>query len=202
MSEHLRDSEDYPLDGGYAREVRDIIFKSTLTGVAATMLAVTIFSPAGFGGIVGTSLASGLGIDSNSAPADDVYANLPAYPAPLTEDEVADIHQRIAFATTSVDMNRAATEATVNHIRIVALSDGIASFAPVPAPEHSAFPVLARASQVVLPEPMLAELELVEPEPTEMGIFVVDYSMSDVTFEPYAGANLELSTIFDGNETL
>mgnify|MGYP000865863612 CR=1 FL=1 len=44
--------------GGFEREVRDTVVKSGLTGVAATVLAVTIFSPAGFGGMIGTSLAS------------------------------------------------------------------------------------------------------------------------------------------------
>ena len=56
--------------GGFEREVRDTIVKSGLTGVAATVLAVTIFSPAGLGGMIGTSLASGFGQDPNATPAD------------------------------------------------------------------------------------------------------------------------------------
>src|SRR5690606_27627224 len=47
----------------FEREVRDTVVKSSLTGVAATVLAVTVFSPAGLGGIVGTSMASGFGAD-------------------------------------------------------------------------------------------------------------------------------------------
>ena len=47
---------DKPTD--YSREVRDTVVKSGLTGVAATVLAVTIFSPAGFGGYLGARFAA------------------------------------------------------------------------------------------------------------------------------------------------
>ena len=70
-------------EGGFEREVRDTVLKSSLTGVAATALAVTIFSPAGFGGLVGTSLASGFGGDSGATAAENPYANLPAYPTQI-----------------------------------------------------------------------------------------------------------------------
>ncbi len=51
----------------YQREVRDTIVKSGLTGVAAAALAVTFISPAGFGGMIGETLASGFGFDSNAS---------------------------------------------------------------------------------------------------------------------------------------
>jgi hypothetical protein len=121
-------------DYTYEREVRDTVIKSSLTGVAATVLAVTIFSPAGFGGMIGTSLASGFGLDPNVAPADDSpYANLPAYPAPLTQDEISDIRGQLARTTASLEITRAATEARIDHIRSIAVtSDGLVTFTPAP----------------------------------------------------------------------
>jgi hypothetical protein len=115
----------------YGREVRDTVVKSGLTGVAATVLAVTIFSPAGFGGMIGTSLASGFGLDTNSAAADDPYASLPPYPAPLTAQELSDIHNRLAVTTASLEITRAATEAKIEYIRSIAVSGDAVTFAPV-----------------------------------------------------------------------
>ena len=68
----------------YSREVRDTIVKSSLTGVAATVIAVTAFSPAGFGGVIGTSVAAGLGLDRTARASDDPYAHLPPFPSPLS----------------------------------------------------------------------------------------------------------------------
>jgi hypothetical protein len=115
----------------YGREVRDTVVKSGLTGVAATVLAVTIFSPAGFGGMIGTSLASGFGLDTNNATAEDPYASLPPYPAPLTAEELSDIHNRLAVTTASLEITRAATEAKIEHIRALAMSGDLVTFAPV-----------------------------------------------------------------------
>lgn len=114
----------------YGREVRDTIVKSGLTGVAATVLAVTIFSPAGFGGMIGTSLASGFGLDTNNTAAEDPYASLPPYPAPLTAQELSDIHNRLAQTTASLEITRAATEAKIEHIRSLALSSDLVTFTP------------------------------------------------------------------------
>jgi hypothetical protein len=115
----------------YGREVRDTVVKSGLTGVAATVLAVTIFSPAGFGGMIGTSLASGFGLDTNNATAEDPYASLPPYPAPLTAEELSDIHNRLAVTTASLEITRAATEAKIEYIRSIAISGEAVTFAPV-----------------------------------------------------------------------
>jgi hypothetical protein len=115
----------------YGREVRDTVVKSGLTGVAATVLAVTIFSPAGFGGMIGTSLASGFGLDTNDATAEDPYASLPPYPAPLTAQELSDIHNRLAQTTASLEITRAATEAKIEHIRSLALSGDLVTFTPL-----------------------------------------------------------------------
>ncbi|HET9232170.1 MAG TPA: hypothetical protein VFO00_12845 [Vitreimonas sp.] len=114
----------------YGREVRDTVVKSGLTGVAATVLAVTFFSPAGFGGMIGTSLASGFGLDTTNATADDPYASLPPYPAPLTAQELSDIHNRLAQTTASLEITRAATEAKIEHIRSLAVSGDLVTFTP------------------------------------------------------------------------
>lgn len=113
---------DKPAD--YGREVRDTVVKSSLTGVAATVLAVTIFSPAGFGGMIGTSLASGFGLDTNASSAEDPYASLPPYPAPLSAQELSDIHNELARTTASLEITRAATEAKIEHIRALAMNGG------------------------------------------------------------------------------
>lgn len=120
-----------PVD--YAREVRDTVVKSSLTGVAATVLAVTIFSPAGFGGMIGTSLASGFGQD-DSASADDPYASLPPFPAPLTQDELSNIQSDLARATVSLEITRAATEEKIEQMRRIAMTPGAVTFASVPQP--------------------------------------------------------------------
>lgn len=199
MSGRAKDSEDYPYDGGFAREVRDIVLKSSLTGVAATMMAVTVFSPAGFGGMIGTSLASGLGLDAKVSQADDVYANLPAYPTPLSVEEVAQIHNQLAGASSALELNRGATETAVSHVRVVALADGVAAFAPPPEPEQLA--IFNYASPRA--EPAL-DFATVGIELPQADIAVVDYAADLEPVAPFVAANLEqpdrleLSHMFDG----
>jgi hypothetical protein len=211
--------------GGYAREVRDTVIKSGLTGVAATMLAVTVFSPAGFGGIVGTSLASGLGMGPESAPAEDIYANLPAYPAPLSVVEIASIEDRLAQTSVEHDSVRAATEPTIKHVRAIALTEGIVTFSPAPvmaarAPMPEAPLPAVFQTPVVAPAPVLVaqatEIESVDlsaphalqPAPTisdeadEPMITIVDYSYSGIEFEPYVGTHLELADLMFMSEPL
>lgn len=122
---------DKPTDFG--REVRDTVVKSGLTGVAATVLAVTIFSPAGFGGLIGTSLASGFGGDTNASSTEDPYASLPAFPAPLTAVELDNIRSDLARTTASLEITRAATDGKIEYIRSIASSGGAVTFAPMPA---------------------------------------------------------------------
>ncbi|MGE0742026.1 MAG: hypothetical protein AB7O98_11850 [Hyphomonadaceae bacterium] len=114
----------------FEREVRDTVIKSGLTGVGAAVLVAAVCSPAGLGGLVGTSLASGFGVDPNAAPADDVYANLPAYPAPLSQQELTEIRGVIASTTASLEITRAATQERIEHVRALAMSDGV-GFEPV-----------------------------------------------------------------------
>jgi len=120
----------------FEREVRDTIVKSGLTGVAMTAAVVTIFSPAGLGGMIGTSLASNFGFGSGSEAADDVYANLPAYPAPLTVSELSDIRGQLASTSASLEITRAATEAKIERVRSIADTRGFVTYddAPVTVP--------------------------------------------------------------------
>ncbi|MGD9814824.1 MAG: hypothetical protein AB7Q23_00095 [Hyphomonadaceae bacterium] len=118
----------------YNREVRDTVVKSGMTGVAATVLAVTIFSPAGFGGMIGASLASGFGFDPSQSAADNPYANLPAYPSPLTQQELSDINGELASTTASLEITRAATEAKIEQLRSLALSEGMVTFTQAAQP--------------------------------------------------------------------
>ncbi|MGH6949779.1 MAG: hypothetical protein ACREH4_02840 [Vitreimonas sp.] len=151
--------------GGFEREVRDIIVRSGLTGVAATVLAVTIFSPAGLGGMIGTSLASSFGHDPNAAPAENPYANLPAYPSPLTPQEISDIRGTLASTAAAMEFTRAATDAKIEHVRALAMVDGVVTFTPMPAsnvPYLAASPTPA-APTAAAPAPADVRLSLSEP---------------------------------------
>jgi len=157
----------------FEREVRDTIVKSGLTGVAATVLAVTIFSPAGIGGMIGTSLASSFGNDPNTAPADNPYANLPAYPSPLTAEEISNIRSQLASTAAVMEFNRAATDAKIEHMRAIALTNGVVTFTPMAvATQHTALaaPVSQPQRQRSLSEPASA------PAPTAVQANLVPVS--------------------------
>jgi len=132
----------------FEHEVRDTVVKSGFTGIAATVLAVTIFSPAGLGGMIGTSLASGA-TDPNVASSDNPYANLPAYPSPLTTEEISDIRGQLASTTASMEFTRAATESKIEHVRSIAMADGVVTFTPMPSVR---VPQVAQATTVSEPE--------------------------------------------------
>jgi hypothetical protein len=120
---------------GYAREVRDTVIKSGLTGVAVTVLAATAFSPAGFGGIIGTSVASGLGLDHTARASEDPYAHLPPFPSPLTQTELTDIRGELARTAASLEITRAATEDKIDYVRTIAEHQGLR--APMAALHHT-----------------------------------------------------------------
>lgn len=155
----------------YEAEARETIYKSGLTGVAATMLAVAAFSPAGFGGMIGTSLASGFGMEPSANNADNVYAQLPAYPRPITEAELIDIQGDLARTSVSLEITRAATEAKLEQLRAIASSEGVEAFAPLAAVTQLQAPIgpdLRVTASVVetfdAPEEMMME-PLPPPEP-------------------------------------
>jgi hypothetical protein len=115
----------------YGTEVRDTIVKSSLTGVAATVFAVTMFSPAVLGGVIGTSIASSFGGNANAEPADNVYANLPPFPAPLSQAELNDIRGQLERTEASLATSRAATDAQIDQMRSLAVSDDLVTFTPM-----------------------------------------------------------------------
>lgn len=179
MSEQVRN---------HAAEARDTIVKSSLTGVAASVLAVTIFSPAALGGIIGTSIAAGFGGHSSGNAADDVYANLPPFPAPLSQTELSDIRGRLATTTASLEITRAATAAKIERIRTVADSDGLVAFervaqpvaqAPSPAEEtaHLTFTALAPLQSYL---PVVETLELTQVRNENM-------ELADLLLSPSGG---------------
>ncbi len=198
--------------GDHGREVRDTIFKYGLSGVAATMLAVTIFSPAGFGGLVGASFASGSGHDPGNA--DDPYASLPAYPSPLSAHELSDIRADLARMTASLEITRAATEARIEHLESIAVSDGMVSFSVAPSSdiaqmdsslrltlsEPAARPVAVTMSAA--PQPVAA----VAPTPAPMqAITPVSFAVAEPGLElgsPFAASSGELGELLLTHELL
>ena len=148
----------------FEQEAREVVLKSSITGVAASAIAVTIFSPVGLGGLVGTSLASGFGFDSGTQPSDNVYANLAPYAAPLTPQELSDIRGQLARTTASLEITRAATEAKIDGLRLLAVSR-----------EVEPLRVIERAEPVTrsLPVARLAAA----PTPTSAPATVIDASV-------------------------
>ncbi|MBI3439321.1 MAG: hypothetical protein HY054_11860 [Proteobacteria bacterium] len=126
----------------YAREVRDTVIRSGLTGVAVTVLAATAFSPAGFGGIIGTSVASGLGLDHTARASEDPYSRLPPFPSPLSQTELTDIRGELASTAASLEITRAATEGKIEYVRTIAEHQGLS--APM-AVLHRASPIATTA---------------------------------------------------------
>ena len=118
----------------FEREVRDTVVKSGFTGVAATAIAIVAFSPAGFGDWVGASVASTFGVDTTASAEDNAYASLPAYPAPMTRDEVNAIHSQLASSEASMTLIREATDDRIEQVRTVSLGNGVPLIARHAAP--------------------------------------------------------------------
>jgi hypothetical protein len=167
----------------FSEEVRDTVVKSSLTGVAATILAVTVFSPAGLGGLIGTSLA--FGGDANARRADDPYALLPAYPAPLSEAEINSIQAELAQTSASLEITKAATDARIEHVRTLALSDGMVTFSPTP-------PTYVRTREPDLrlgfTEPVSAPAPMAAAAPAPAPVAVQRVTVTPVSYS--GGANL------------
>ena len=167
---------------GYAQEVRDTVIKSSLTGVAATALVVTIFSPAGLGGMIGTSVASSLGLDTNAnAASAEGYANLPPYPAPLSSNELSDIRSQLAQTTASLEITKAATESRIEYIRSIA--DVGDTHTPMPA----------------LQMPVLRGTAPVQAAVAPVTAAVGDGGGADTTV-PYRDPNMELAALLFAHE--
>lgn len=186
----------------YQREVLDTIVKSGLTGVAAAALAVTFISPAGFGGMIGETLASGFGFDSNASAADNPYANLPAYPAPLSQTELSQIRGQLASTVASLEITRAATDDKIEHVRQLAMGDGLVTFTPTRAPVRAAAP---EALRLTLSEPSSFSEAPVEAyvieAPVEATATPVSYSgPSYEQSVPYRDPHLELADLILAHE--
>lgn len=176
----------------YGREVRDTIVKSSLTGVAATMLAVTVFSPAGLGGMIGTSVASGFGVDTAAATADDPYANLPPYPAPLTTDEISDIRGQLASTAASLEITRAATEAKIEQMRALTIAP---AYVAAPVVVHAPVVRVAQAAPVVEATPAVEIAPVVEAQ-VEPASFTPDTAPTHDGGDPaYRGRHDELASL-------
>ena len=98
-------------------DTRDTIVKSAVSGVAATVLAVVIWSPAGLGGMIGTSVASNPDTDAAMA---DAVARLSPYPTPITPEELTQIHATLDLTESSLVTMRAATDGAISNIRHLA----------------------------------------------------------------------------------
>jgi hypothetical protein len=187
----------------YQRVVRDTIVKSGLTGVAATVLAVSFFSPAGFGEWVGASLASSFGFDSTADAADNPYANLPAYPAPLSDAELSDIRSQLASTAAQLELTRAADEAKIEHFRSLALGGGVVTFTPAPraavAPEASLRLTLSEPASFAAPEAPV-ESYIMEA-PAEATAQPASYSSGYNASVPYRDPHLELADLLLAHET-
>lgn len=185
----------------YEREVRDTIVKSGLTGVAAAALAVTFISPAGFGGMIGASLASGFGFDSTADAADNPYANLPAYPSPLSQQELSQIRGQLASTSASLEISRAADEQKIEHVRQLAMGDGLVTFTPTRAPVRTTSEPALRLS---LSEPASfdapVEAYIIEA-PVEATAMPVSYSGPGYDASvPYRDPHLELADLILAHE--
>lgn len=178
----------------FGDEARDTIVKSSLTGVAATMLAVTIFSPAGFGGMIGVSSAFGGG--NATSASEDPYAVLPAYPAPLTGAELDAIQSELARSTVSLEITRAATDERIESLRSLAMDDGLVTFTPTYA---AATPTRAREDlRLSLSEPVSVEapaVEAITATPISYGGANIDHSV------PYRDPHLELADLLLAHES-
>lgn len=136
MSQSVND--ELPINRSH--EIRDTVLKSGFTGVAATVLVVAMCSPAGLGGLIGTSVASGLGFGSTPT-SDHNTLNFPQAPQPLTTAELQSIHERLDSSIATLDDVRAATDAEINFMRSVASGDHIVAFnEPVEAPSAVSAP--------------------------------------------------------------
>lgn len=178
-------------------DTRETIIKSGLSGVAATVLAITIWSPAGLGGMVGTSVAAGHAPDSSAAA--DAVASLAAYPVPLTTIELADIRARLSDSEASLEASRSLTDGDIQHIRSIAARANVANIEPMAmrgrvgsgmaVTEAPAVRVQAAAPVVIAPAVEAALLPVSVPVRYDPPSAQLGSSAAEVTYS--SGANEE-----------
>lgn len=188
----------------YEREVRDTILKSSVTGVAATAIAIVAFSPAGFGDWIGASVASSFGSTPSSDEAINPYVALPPFAAPFTQEELSAVRAELAEVEASLALLRSGTDSKIERVRALALSDGLVTFAPVRA--ASAAPGL----RLTLSEPAAfatamaeapVEAYVVDAAPVEATVAPASYSGGFDTAVPYRDPHLELADLLLAHET-
>lgn len=173
----------------FGQEARDTIIKSSLTGVAATVLAAAVFSPAGFGGMIGTSLALGGESNNSSNASQDPYSVLPAYPAPLSAQELDTIHTQLAQSAASLEFTRAATNDRIERMRSLAVdADDLVTFEPT----RTAQAAPREALRLSLSEPVSAPA----PTPAPVEAMPISYGGAVDTSVPYRDPHLELAELF------
>jgi hypothetical protein len=173
----------------FGAEVVDTVVKSGLTGVAATVLAAAIFSPAGLGGMIGTSLALGGESNNSSNASQDPYSVLPAYPAPLSAQELDTIHTQLAQSAASLEFTRAATNDRIERMRSLAVdADDLVTFEPT----RTAQAAPREALRLSLSEPVSAPA----PTPAPVEAMPISYGGAVDTSVPYRDPHLELAELF------
>lgn len=147
-----------------AAEIRTIVTYS-LVGVASSVVAVVLASPAGLGGVVGTSIASSFGSNAATAAEENVYARLPPFPAPVSQTELNNIRASLAVTAAAIDTAQVATDDQIERVRSIAASDG--ALAPPQeqgpievTPSQAADSFLVPSRAVLEPEAADANLEL------------------------------------------
>ncbi|MEQ1809424.1 MAG: hypothetical protein ABL889_05845 [Terricaulis sp.] len=186
----------------FEREVRDTLVKYTASGVAVSIIAIVAFSPSGFGDWVGQSFASSLGMDSTASAESNAYAILPAYPAPMSADELSRIRGQLASTEASLAIMRAATDDKIEHVRQLAAGDGLVTFAPsraAPAPADMSL-------RLTLSEPTSfdeapVEAYVVAPAPEALPVVYSNYGVSSSPVA-YRDPHLELAELLLAHESL
>jgi hypothetical protein len=193
----------------HGREIRETIVKSGLAGVGVTVLAVTLCSPAGLAGMIGTSVASGMG---GASATNDPYAKLPPFPSLLTQTDISDIRGRLASVAASMEISRAATDDRIEFVHELADHPGALS---VSAPHHAAKSLPASVvATAPAARPAPAAAVTVQPSAAPKAAPVADVTVTqslDAMLQPtsFVGAgpdvsvreaHLELSTLFTSED--
>lgn len=111
------------------------ILKSGFSGAFMTVLAVALGSPAGLGGMIGSSFAS---VDGRDPVSTDEGSPLPRAPQPLTELEITAIQDQLAGSVAALESAHVATDAKIDHLRAIAQGGNMMSFAATqPAPRDA-----------------------------------------------------------------
>lgn len=159
----------------YRAELRDTIVRSSLTGVAATFLAVTLCSPAGLGGLVGTTWAT-LGFDSlDPDNTGETVVTFPVTPPPISAEELQTIRGRLAGSVATLDNIRASTDAQIEYMR--GLSVEAAEFV-VTVPRD----IIAKAD----PSPVAETVDVALAEPTP--VIDRDLELAALLVRPESGS--------------